>query len=172
YLQALDIDPKNLKAYQGLARLQSASGDHEQAIATLKKGLKHHPQEASLWYELGVAHSRKKDWPPTVEALTKAAELDPQNRTYVNMYGFALARTGRYDESLACFARLNGEAKAHYNLARMLNHLDQREQCKTHLQLALQHDPTLEPARQLLTQLETTKNPEGPVGQTAPDALD
>lgn len=154
YFQALTIDPKNLKAHQGLARLQAESGDHEQALATLNKGLKYHPKEASLWYDLGLAHARKKEWQPSLEALGKAAELDPNNRTYINVFGYALARTGRFDESLACFARLNGEAKAHYNLARMLNHLDQRELSITHLQLALQRDPGMDSARQLLAQFE------------------
>lgn len=172
YLQALEADPKNLKAYQGLAKLQSAAGDHEQAIASLNKALKHHPQEASLWYELGVAHSRKKDWQPTLEAFKKAVDLDPQNRNYVNMYGFALARAGRYDESLACFARLNGEAKAHYNLARMLHHMEQRDLCKQHLQLALQKDPTLEPARRLLNQLDAPTANETPLSQTVPGKRD
>src|SRR5581483_2356438 len=97
---------------------------------------------------------RQKSWDPAIQSLTKAVEYDPENREYINMLGHTLSRTGRYQESLAVFSRSYGEAKAYYNVARMLQHLGQAELSKQYVQAALQKDPTLEPAQGLLAQLE------------------
>ena len=52
-----------------------------------------------------------------------------------------------------------GQAQAHYTVARMLAHLNQTEQSKRHLQIALQYKADLEPARELLVQLERGQLP-------------
>jgi Flp pilus assembly protein TadD len=154
YQQALAIDPKCLAAHQGLARLYLAMDDQSHAVAALEKALKVYPKNPALWFELGMAHNRKQQWDPALASLSKAVEFDPENRTYVDMLGYTLARAGRFPESLECFARVHGEARAHYNLARMLQHLGQPELCRQHLELALQQDAKLEPARALLNELQ------------------
>jgi tetratricopeptide (TPR) repeat protein len=154
YQQALESDPNHLPAYQSLARLYTAMGDHEHAVATYRKGLQKHPRQAGLWFDLGMCHARHKEWLPAVEALRKAVELDPENRQYVNVLGHCLARAGRYEESLAFFRKTVGEARAHYNVARMLHHLNDNAQARQHLELALRADPKLAPAQQLLAQLD------------------
>lgn len=153
YQQALRTDAKCLDAYTGLARTYGQLGDHNAAVTTYQKGLKVFPKQAALWYELGMCQARSKEWGPAVEHLRQASELDPDNRIYSHMLAYTLARAGRYDESFACFKKTLGEAQAHYNIARMLHHLHQDEASKQRLQQALQADPTLEPAKQLLAQL-------------------
>jgi tetratricopeptide (TPR) repeat protein len=164
YQQALTLDEKYLPALQELAVLYVAMDDHAHAVGTLQKALQFYPQDAKLWYELGMCHSRQKEWQPALEALGKAVERDPENRQYVNTLGYALARAGRYDESLACFGRVNGEAKAHYNLARMLRHMDQPELTRQHLELALQKDPELADAKSLLGEMNGAAQPVQPAG--------
>lgn len=154
YQQALAIDPNYLPAYQGLGRLYQAMGDQPRAIATLRKGIDVAPKAAPLWYDLGMCYLRQKDWEPAIQCLNKAVELDPENREYVTMLGHTLSRTGRYQESLNVFARLFGEAKAYYNVARMLQHLNQPELSKQYLQVAVQKDPNLEPAKKMLAEAE------------------
>jgi hypothetical protein len=95
-----------------------------------------------------------------VDALSKAAELEPENRAYRRYLGFALARAGRRNEALAVFTRYEGKAKAHYYLAEMLEHLGQVDACKTQLQLALARDPSLTSASEMLVRLSG--------GQSAP----
>jgi tetratricopeptide (TPR) repeat protein len=153
YQQALRIEPGNLTALTGLARLYIAMDDQAHAIATYEKALQTHPREAALWYELGMCHARRKDLDSAVKNLRQAVDLDPEQRLYVHSLGFCLARAGRYDDSFAVFARLEGEASANYNLARMLHHLQQDELSKQHAQMALTLKPDLEPARQLLAAL-------------------
>jgi tetratricopeptide (TPR) repeat protein len=154
YQQALSIDPNCLLAYFGLAKLYLDMGDYDHALATYQKALKGHAKNASIWFELGMCHSRQKQWDKGIEALAKAVELDPENRLYVNTLGFAQARAGRYEESLASFQRVNSEGQAHYRLAQMLQHVQQPVLCKYHLQVALQKDPRLEAAQKMLDQME------------------
>ena len=97
--------------------------------------------------------ARQKEWSQAVEALNRAISCDPENRQYIKMLGHCLGRAGLHEESLSCFRKTVGEARAQYNLARMLHHLQQDAQAREHLNLALKADPNLEPAQQLLAYL-------------------
>jgi tetratricopeptide (TPR) repeat protein len=153
YEQALALDLKCLSAYQSMARLYVDMEDYDHAVAMYQKALQYHPQKACVWFDMGMVQSRRKDWPAALESLGRAVDLDPQNHQYVNTLGFALARAGQYQVALACFSRVNTEAQAHYQLARMLLHLQQPDQCRRYLEIALQKDPTLEPAAALLASI-------------------
>ncbi len=173
YQQALTLDEKNLPALRGLAQMYATVGDHERAVATYKKALQHYPKDASLWMDLGMCHSRAKEWKPGLEAISKAVALDPENRQYGHVLGYAQARAGAFDQALATFTRLDGEAKAHYNVGRMLLHLQQPAAARIELERATALDPKLAPAQELLTQLSRPAAPAGqgvvPVNYEAPD---
>lgn len=159
YQQALKLDAQYLPAYKGLARLYEAIQDHDRAVETYRRGLQIHPRDPELWHQLGMCHARRKEWQPALEALQKAVELDPENRRFLNDFGLCLARAGRYQDALQVLKGTGGDAHAHYTLARMLEHLGLPEPSKGHLRLALQHKPDLEPARQMLSRLETVVLP-------------
>ena len=124
-------------------------GQPDKAQETCREGLKLLPKQASLWYELGMCQARRKQWDPAALSLKKACEFDPENLTYVNALGFTLGCAGRFDESYACFAKPLGEAKAHYNVARMLHHVKRDDECMEHLRQALMAKPDMQPAQQL-----------------------
>lgn len=155
YQQALKSDPKCVEAHAGLARTYEELGDHDAAVSTYQKGLKVFPKQASLWFALGMCQARHKEWGPAIDSLKKASDLDPEDRTCSQTLAYTLARAGRFDESYACFRKTLGAAQAYYNIARMLHHLDQDDASRQYLQLALQADPALEPARQFLVRLNT-----------------
>jgi tetratricopeptide (TPR) repeat protein len=154
YQQAIQIDPKHVPAYLGLARLYVESEDTAHAVETYQKGIKAVPKEAALWYELGMCQGRRKEWGPALESLNKAAELQPDNHQFANALGYGLARAGRYDEALGCFQRVNGEGRAHYKLARMLQHMGQNDLARRQLELALEKDPRLAEAQGLLKEMD------------------
>jgi tetratricopeptide (TPR) repeat protein len=168
FQQAIATDPNYLPAYTALADLYLAQGDQERCFTTYRQVIKAHPKEAALWFGLGMCYSRLKRWDEAVTNLRKAHELDPDNRPYADTLGYCLARAGRYEESLACFRELVGEARAHYNLARMLHHMKHDDLARQHLQLALRADPQLAPARQLLVQLNGGRPAAGVVQAAAP----
>ena len=153
FQQALKSDPQCRDAYVGLGQAYQGLENYERAVATYQKAVAAFPKDPVFYYELGMCHARHKAWAPALEQLKKAADLDPDNRRYANTYGFCLARAGRYDESLAFFKKTVGEARAHYNVARMLQHAKQDEVCREHLRQALQINPNLTEARQMLAEM-------------------
>jgi tetratricopeptide (TPR) repeat protein len=154
FQQALKTDPKCRDAYLGLARAYQGLDNPERTVTIYQKAETVFPKDATFCYELGMYHARHREWGPALEQLKKAVDLDPDNRTYINMYGFGLARAGRYDESLAFFKKTVGEARAQYNVARMLHHANQDEASKQHLHEALEINPNLTEARQLLAEMD------------------
>ncbi len=164
YQQALQIDPNCHEAHRGLARVYAADLDHERAVSSFRAALRGAPNDANLWFELGMTHSQHKEWDPAIEALSRAAELNPEEHQYANVLGFCLARAGRYEESLAYFTKVVGESKARYNIGRMMLHLGQTDQGRQQLQLSLKADPNFDEARNLLVQMdEGAKKPGQPI---------
>ena len=156
YQQALQIHPNDLAALTALAQLYRNQDDYERAVAAYDRAIQIYPREAALRYELGMCHARRKNWDPALLNLQKAVQADPDNRRYAHAYGLCLARAQRYNEGFAVLAKVEGLANAHYDLARMLHHLQQDTACKEHLRLALAQNPDIVPAKQLLTSLEAT----------------
>jgi tetratricopeptide (TPR) repeat protein len=153
YLQAIRIDPKNLDAYVGLAKLYDSMNDDAHALATLDAALKQYPESGGVYFLRGMIYSRRKDWQPAIDNLTKAAQLEPENRTYVNTLGHVLARAGRVEEALKVYRRVNTEGVAYYNLARMMQHMNQLDQSRQYAQMAVMKEPGLQEAQTFLGQL-------------------
>jgi tetratricopeptide (TPR) repeat protein len=159
YQKAIEVDPKYLPAYLGLARLETRCEDHQGALATYDRALKLAPRDAGIWHERGLVLCRQKNWQEAVTSLQKACELSPGNRQFLTTLGYTLGRAGRLPESLATLAQAEGEAKAHYDLARLLRHMNQPALAKEHVALALSKDPNLAEAGQLLAELEGRAQP-------------
>ncbi len=91
YERALKSDPKNVPAYRGLARLDTAVRNHARAIQTYQTALQIAPNNAALWYEMGMSHNYLRNWEPALQCLNRAAQLEPANRYYSNTLGIVLA---------------------------------------------------------------------------------
>jgi tetratricopeptide (TPR) repeat protein len=155
YQEAIGLDPTNLEAHRGLARVYVDLGDFARAQETLRKAQAKFPKESIFWYEHAQMHNRRHEFAEAVKILTKALDMDPENRTYMTTLGLTLARSGRTNDSVTVLTRSMGPASAHYNVARMLMHLQRPQEAVTHLHLALQHNSHLDAARNMLAQLET-----------------
>lgn len=161
YQEALKIDPSCAEAYRGLGRIYVELGDYQRAQEVLKKAIAKYPKEAVFWYELGQMHNRKRDFAQALTCLNKAVELDPENRSILTTLGLTLARTGKIEESLAILSRSMGAASAHYNVGRMLVHLNRPEEGIRHIRQAVQLNPHLQGAQQMLRELESGGRPSG-----------
>lgn len=150
YEQALTIDSRNRLALLGVARLQSKEGNHQKAVEGFRAALAVYPNDAELWNELGMCWGKQKQWNEALPALHKAVSLDSRNARYSNNYGWALARAGHFPESFEHFCQTVGVARAHYNLARMAQHLGHTDVCKQYLEASLKVDPQFAEAQQLL----------------------
>lgn len=155
FQRALKEDPDHLPAYLGLARLFESTGRHDRAVETYHAALEKHPKAKEVWFELGYkVHAPHKEWEPAVECLRKALALDPDNRPYAKSLGFLLARAGHYEESFGRLRPVLGEGEAHAVIGKMLHHLGQDDAARKHAELALQVDPKLKSARELIDELD------------------
>jgi tetratricopeptide (TPR) repeat protein len=171
YQQALKIDPKDVSALLALGRLYTLEGDHDRAIATFRKATEVKPKDAGPWCALGMCHARSHEWGEALETLSKAVQLDPENRIYAHTLGYCQARAGHYEQALATLTKLDGDAQAHYDLARMAHHVNEDEVSKRHLHEALNANPEMGSARQLLAVLEDpTRNQAGTINITGVEA--
>jgi tetratricopeptide (TPR) repeat protein len=141
YRHAMQLDPRYLPAYEGMARLCSDLGEHEQAVFALDSALARFPQSASLWYERGMVMGRMKQFDQALHNLHRAAQLEPGNAKYGKSVGLMLARLNRSEEGVAWLRRWMPEADARYNAARLMQHIGRADEEQRQLQLALAADP-------------------------------
>jgi tetratricopeptide (TPR) repeat protein len=176
YMEVIKAEPDNFAAYRGLARVYARLGDYERAQETYKKALTRQPRDVHIWFDMGMMYDRRKDWAEGIKCFRKGLDIDPENQDCLKGLGFTLARAGQMEASMAYLTRATGSvAMAHYNVARMLLHLGEQatpaeraaaaEQARRHLHLALQENPALERAHQLLATVEPAPTaPQGTVG--------
>ena len=154
YQKALKTDAKYLPAYSGLARVYMKMNHYDRALEVYRQATEKFPKEFTLWFDMGMCQCRSKQWDQAATSFKKALEIDPENRQVTQTLGFCLARAGHIEESLAMLQRVMTPAQAHYQIARMLHHVQRDDLCRDELRQALQLDPELAPARTLLVSLD------------------
>src|SRR3954447_13885351 len=97
------------EAYSGLASSQTGderNKSYDQAIEAYKKGLAIKPDDAAVYNQLGNIYGAQKKIPEATEALTKAAQLNPQMaaKAYFNM-GANLVNSGSADKASDFFKK-------------------------------------------------------------------
>ena len=153
YEKASKLEPKNVIALVSLARLQDRQGKPDEAIATYQKAAKADPKSALVQNDLGLCYARKRDLPSAIATLTKAVEMEPKKPNYRNNLATVLVEAGRAEEALKQLVAVHPPAAAHYNVAYLLNHRGQTQLAKHHLQQAVQLDPSMTAAGEMLAQL-------------------
>lgn len=164
YLKAISINPKHVPAYLSLGRLQQGSDELAAALVTYQKALKVTEKDPLIWFELGMCQARQKLFAEATVSIQKSCELNPDNKAYQTTLAYTLARAGRWTESLTALTALVGEARAHYDLARMLQHMQQPEMARQYVVAALSRDPNLPGARELFVSMGGTPQAEGTRG--------
>ncbi len=168
YWQALQLDPNEVGAHVGLARVAVAENQFDTAQKHYQAALKLQPNSAAIHFEIGMTLARMKNWEPALASLKRAAELDPANPTIATNYAWTLARAERFEEAWQTFRPLVGEGQAYYRLALMTRHLGRNDLAKAYLTYALQRDPSLKEAHEMLANLNQPAAPQGP--NSVPDA--
>jgi tetratricopeptide (TPR) repeat protein len=168
YQRALQKDPKNKAALLGLARYYARNNEREKSLEVYQKYLHTYPGDRDVVHEVAIAHARWKDFAGAVAWCDKALKLDPENLTFRKTMAFCLARGGRWEESFAVFCKVMPEAQARYNIARVMEDQNFRDASRIQLQLALQADPNLAEARDMMVELD---HPTPPAGVADPNAV-
>lgn len=92
YRLALSLQPKFVPAWVNLGNFYSELNRDKDALQALEQGLKQtpEPENADLYYALGLTQVRLKKITEASKSLAKAAQLSPDNAYYSYVYGIAL----------------------------------------------------------------------------------
>jgi len=152
YTKALEMEPKNVSALLSTARLYAKQGQDAQAAEFFSKAIAVAP-EASSYNELALVHQKLGKSADAQAAVQKAIDLDPTNARYRNNLAGMLVSGGRSDEAVKQLEQVFPPAIANYNVAYLHFSNSNVAGAQQHLQLALQADPNLQQARDLMDKL-------------------
>lgn len=118
--QALQIDSKDARAYQELARCLYRLGRYNEAANTCKRALELNPNLAIPYAILGMIYYRRGELEQGEIELRKALELDPSLEEAYVALGAVLGTQGRLEEAKTMLKKAlelkPDRALTHYNL--------------------------------------------------------
>ena len=155
YEKALEIDQDCLPALIGLSRLHHRLGQMDRAAQYSHRAVQAHPQNAVARNDLGLCYARQRQFQTAIESFTQAVQLQPDSKLYRNNLAAALVLAGRNNEALMHLSQAHGAAIANYNLGYLLYKQGKGAESREYFQRALQADPELRPAAQMLTRLQS-----------------
>jgi len=158
YQQALTLKPQEPRFFEDLAVVLEDSGNYTAAVQAYEQALQIDQQNPYVFYALGniyVQQFRQAEKAATY--FEKVVQLDPDfPNGYLNL-GSTYGALGKYPEALRAFANelqaRPQSALALFNQGRVYSFLGKKFAARRALQKALELDPTLTPARQLLERL-------------------
>ncbi|HVV71494.1 MAG TPA: tetratricopeptide repeat protein, partial [Verrucomicrobiae bacterium] len=121
YRQVLKLDEKNVPALANLAAIQVEAKHFEAAEGTLHDALGAGANDGYTLYVLGLLKFRQSKYDEALDALSRAAKLDPKNAEVQNYLGLTLSEKGLRGPAEAALRKAielqPNYAGAHYNLA-------------------------------------------------------
>ena len=116
---AVEKDPTNVAAYNGMGVSLDALGDYANAVTAYSEALKVEQNLDYVHNNLGYSYLLQGQSDLAIESFKRAVALDAKNQRYRNNLGLAFAKSGKYDNAFAEFKAAGGEADAHLNIARL-----------------------------------------------------
>lgn len=170
YNQVLAADPTNVEALLGLARIEDKAEQYPLALAYYQQAASANPNNATVLNHLGLCLARMERFDEAVLALHAATKLQPSNPLYRNNIATVLVQLNQLDNALAELNVAHPPAAAHYNLAVLLNQQGRPAEAVDFAAKAVQIDPQIQPARNLLASLApgSVAQTSGAVGPASP----
>lgn len=153
YELALGDNPKSADAILGLARLDQLNNRNFEAEQRYLKALKLKPDDPNVLDAVGQYYATQERWDRSVELLTQAVRVSPQDTTHRFNLAVALTRAGRVNEAMPHFAQTVGDAEAHYNVGYILYQKNDLVGAERHLLKAVISQPELAQAQQMLDEV-------------------
>lgn len=153
YEKALKISPTNGPALASVARLHDRQNNHAQAIEYYQKAIAATPNDAQLYSDLGMLYSRTGKMEEACQKLEQAIAIRPNESKFHSNLAAIQLDSGKSDKAFETLQKVGTPASANYNMAVMLVQRNQLQGAQQHLSVALQHDPNMQPARDLMTKL-------------------
>ncbi|WP_168164490.1 tetratricopeptide repeat protein [Pirellula sp. SH-Sr6A] len=153
YSKALEAEPKNISALLSMARLYDRQNEKDKSISFFNKAIEVAPNNAASYSELGAIYVKSGNLNAAKEQFQKAVNLDPKNANHRSALAGVLLDMGNADGAMAELAQVHQPAMANYQMAYL--HFSRKNVPATqqYLGAALQIDPNLKPARDLLASM-------------------
>lgn len=157
YSKALEVEPKNAAALLSMAKLYDRQNSTDKAIEFYQKALASAPT-ASTFADLGNLYARNQNLSGAKEQLQKAVNLDPKNKSHRAALAGVLLDSGSAEAAMEELRQVETPAMANYQMAYL--HFTRKNVPATqqYLASALQIDPNLQPARNLLASMGGAQN--------------
>jgi Flp pilus assembly protein TadD len=121
YLEVLKLDNKNVTTLADLASIELESGHVADAEKNIQSALAVDPNDDYSLFVLGQLRFAQKNYDEAFDALSRAAQLNPQNAKIQNFLGLTLGEKGLRGPAESAFRKAiqfdPGFAEAHLNLA-------------------------------------------------------
>jgi len=162
FRKALAHSPDYLPTLLAFAELKDRLGDTQQAAAYYQQAANQHPDQPSVYNNWGSFYARHRQLDNAVTAISRAVQLRPREAKYRNNLAVILVEAGRPAEALVHLRAVHSGAVAHYNLGYLLYRKGQHQAAAGLFSRALQFDPSMAPARQMLSRLQGPPSPPAP----------
>ena len=158
YSKALEIEPKNPSALLSTARLYERQNNKDKAVEFYQKALEVAPNNAAVYADLGNLQARNGNLTAAREQLQKAVNLEPKNATYRSAIAGVLLDSGNAEAAISELHQANSPAMANYQMAYLHFARKNVPATQQYLGNALQIDPNLKPARDLMASMGGAQN--------------
>ena len=137
-----------------IAILYDRIGQTVQARKEFQHAITQEPSDAGIAADYGYFLMQHGEFQPAVEALESSLEKAPHNEQARNNYAVLLMKMGRYEESLAQFMQVVGQAAAHSNVGVLHAKAGRNDLARKHLTQARELDPSLQHPQAFLNVLD------------------
>ena len=142
--QLLKDDPSNFQARRELAVILADNGFNEEALVNIEYLIKYFPEDADLYYNLGILYEKTKNPQKAKEAYEKAVELSPQDDFYYNL-GEVLVELEDWDNAINAFKNVlkndPNDSNCYFNLGLCYYHKDETKMASDNFQRAIELNP-------------------------------
>ena len=140
----LKKDPSNFQARRELSILLVNNGFNEEAEGNLRYLIKYFPDDAELYYNLGIVYEKLKNFEKARDCYQKAVELSPQEDFYYNL-GDVLVELKEWDEAILAFHKVletdQNDGNSYFNLGLCYFHKEEKNLATDCFQKAVSINP-------------------------------
>jgi len=155
YEKAFELAPNDVNTAIYYARFLDRRGDVGKAIEIYHRALAVEPRHPLVLNDLGLCHARQGRFQQAVPPLQGAVAAQPGNARYRNNLANVLIAAGQADAAVDTLQQIYPPAIAHFNVGYLLYRQQKTDEAVRYLMRAVQLDPNLPSAREMLAQIET-----------------
>lgn len=155
YQKALAMEPANQAAMLSMARLHVRQQEYTEAEQMFGKALAAKPQ-GDVYNELATVLQKQGRTAEAQATVQQAIATEPNNQRFRNNLAGMLVTSGRSDEAVQQLSQVFPPAVASYNVAYMHFANQDLAGAQKYLQSALQVDPNLKEARELMEKINSS----------------